>query len=72
MIKYQPGKRNVITDVLLRKEILYIDKSHKITILLKIYLDKGVLLAYLVPMTLEEPVLEELAEIVNRVKESNR
>ena len=71
MIKYRPGKRNIITDALSRKETPYIDKSRKIIILPKAYLDKGVLPTHLAPITPEDTV-KETAEIVKRVKESNR
>ena len=47
------------------------DESRKITMLPKACLDKGVLPTRLAPITPEDTV-EETAEIVERVKESNR
>ena len=57
-------------DALLRKETPYINKSRKLIILPKAYLDKEVLLAYLAPIILED-IVNKTIKIVKRVYKSN-
>lgn len=65
MIKYCPGKKNIVTNVLSQKESPYIDNGRQFMILPKDCLKEGVYLTYLAPIYSEEV---EIIGIIKRIK----
>ncbi|KAI1828762.1 hypothetical protein DTO006G1_9961 [Penicillium roqueforti] len=66
IIKYRPGKKNIIADVLSRKELPCTDQGRQFTMLPEECLEKGVRPVELLPIEPEDP------EIANRVKQANQ
>lgn len=69
MIKYRPGKKNIVADVLSRKESPYVDNGQQFIMLPKDCLKEGVYPTYLAPIHSKEA---EMVGIVKRIKQANR
>ncbi|KAG0160400.1 hypothetical protein PDIDSM_7929 [Penicillium digitatum] len=69
VIKYRPGKKNIIADVLSRKESPCVDNGRQFVMLSKDCLEEGVYPTHLAPIHSEET---ETIGVVERIKEANR
>ncbi|KAL2695017.1 hypothetical protein AAEP93_007409 [Penicillium crustosum] len=69
VIRYRPGKKNIVADVLSRKESPCVDNGRQFVMLPKDCLEEGVYPTHLAPIHSEEA---EMVGIVERIKQANR